>query len=125
MADEIMEWVGRLPYIIGVEKDGMEWFPWRAPWDEGDEPDSDEEFDCAPYLHRDAARAWQAFRDWCGPSRVCVWTQSEYDLWETDCDGAFQLNDGGPHDNDMTFCCYCGGELVEQAYEDAEVDDDD
>jgi hypothetical protein len=78
-----------------------------------------------PYIHRDAARAWQALRDWLGPSRVCVWTQSEYDLWETDCNGAFQLNDGGPHDNDMAICCYCGGVLVEQAYEDAESDDEE
>lgn len=72
-----------------------------------------------------ASRAWQAFRDWCGPSRVCVWTQSEFDLWETDCNGAFQLNDGGPHDNDMRFCCYCGGALVERPYEDAEDDDEE
>lgn len=72
-----------------------------------------------------AARAWQAFRDWCGPFRACVWTQSEYNLWETDCNGAFEVNDGGPYDNDMRFCCYCGGALIERPYEDAEDDGDD
>ncbi len=70
-------------------------------------------------------RAWQELRDWLGPSRACVWTQSEYDLWETDCGNAFQLNDGGPHDNDMAICCYCGGALVEQAYEDVRDDDEE
>lgn len=71
------------------------------------------------------ARAWHAFREWCGPSRACVWTQSEYNLWETDCNGAFEVNDGGPYDNDMRFCCYCGGALIERPYEDAEDDSDD
>lgn len=55
-----------------------------------------------------------------GPSRVCVWRQSENDLWETDCNHAFQFNGGGPYDNQMSACCYCGGELVEHPHDDAE-----
>ncbi len=97
-----------------------------AYWDRSQEPQYDEsQPNDRPYIHRDAARAWQALRDWLGPSRECVWTQSEFDLWETDCSHAFQLNDGGPHDNDMRACCYCGGALVERPYEDAEDDDEE
>lgn len=70
MADEGVEWVGSLPSIIGIERVGMEWFCWRAPWDECDEPASDEDFDCAPYIHRDAARAWAGFAMWCMCSRA-------------------------------------------------------
>lgn len=49
-----------------------EWpFAWnlgggQSVWDFSMEPECDEtETDSVPYIHRDAARAWQAFRDWC------------------------------------------------------------
>lgn len=48
-----------------------EWpFAWclgggQAGWDPSMEPEYDDaEPHSVPYIHRDAARAWQAFRDW-------------------------------------------------------------
>jgi hypothetical protein len=43
----------------------------------------------------------------------CRWSQDEnwgddLDLWETDCGEAFQFMDGGPAENRIRFCCYCG-----------------
>ena len=39
----------------------------------------------------------------------CKWTYDEnYDMWETDCGGAFCLESGTPADNKMKYCSYCG-----------------
>lgn len=40
----------------------------------------------------------------------CIWTETG-EMWETTCGNAFVLNDGTPADNEMKFCCYCGGQL--------------
>ena len=60
-----MYWSSRFPPIIGVERDGMEWWHWHCKWSIDEEPipgvDSNED---GIYIHRDAARAWQALRDW-------------------------------------------------------------
>jgi hypothetical protein len=50
-------------------------------------------------------------------NEVCHWTLTpnpDYEVWETDCGEGYQLVEGGPKDNDMRFCCYCGKTLVEQ-----------
>ena len=44
---------------------------------------------------------------------TCHWT-SDGDHYETSCDNAFAINDGGPAENGMKFCCYCGRALVEK-----------
>ena len=46
------------------------------------------------------------------PLRVCHWSEEE-DMWETECKHAFVLNEGTPSENEMRFCSYCGGELIE------------
>jgi hypothetical protein len=51
----------------------------------------------------------------------CVWTEDEDGIWSTDCKNDFLFIDGGPDDNKMKFCCFCGLPLQAAAYE--EVDD--
>ena len=48
--------------------------------------------------------------------KPCEWhapPEWEQDYWETACGEAFCFTDGGPSDNRMRFCPYCGGELIE------------
>lgn len=44
----------------------------------------------------------------------CLWVCDSGGAWETGCDNMFVLNEGGPHDNDMKYCCYCGRPLIEE-----------
>jgi len=45
----------------------------------------------------------------------CMWIYDDrHDKWDTQCDNAFQFNCGGPKDNNMAFCPYCGKPLKEQ-----------
>lgn len=48
-------------------------------------------------------------------SMSCTWRQfgPEDEAWETDCGNAFSLVDGGPSENGMRFCPYCGRPLRE------------
>ena len=42
----------------------------------------------------------------------CKWKYDEtHEKWDTQCGEAFCLLDGGPKDNGMNFCPYCGKEL--------------
>lgn len=43
---------------------------------------------------------------------TCSWTDDQDGSWHTTCDNYFSLNDGSPDDNNMKFCCFCGGGLV-------------
>jgi hypothetical protein len=46
----------------------------------------------------------------------CEWSLDDVggdSVWETTCGHAFQFNDGGPAENHMAFCGYCGKPLVE------------
>lgn len=46
--------------------------------------------------------------------KFCAWTPNhdlDWDHWVTGCDQAFVFLDGGPRENQMRFCCYCGGAL--------------
>jgi hypothetical protein len=61
-----------MPAIIGAERDGMQWYAHHYAWTEAEEPDLDDdehEFSDHLYLHRDAARAWQALRDWLNATK--------------------------------------------------------
>lgn len=51
---------------------------------------------------------------------VCAWHQEDWDsdAWNTSCGNCFCLNDGPPSENDMNFCCYCGGKLTEEPWKD-------
>lgn len=45
----------------------------------------------------------------------CTWTldSSEYgDKWDSACNNSWQFEIGGPKENHMRFCCYCGKVLV-------------
>jgi len=48
---------------------------------------------------------------------TCVWAEDENGIYETECGNAFELNDGTPADNGMTYCCYCGKLIKESFYE--------
>lgn len=45
----------------------------------------------------------------------CIWAQEDEDgdHWVTDCGNELILNEGGPVDNGMEYCCYCGSKLTE------------
>ena len=49
-------------------------------------------------------------------SKSCKWEEDWQGDWETDCGNIFYINEGGPHDNKMKFCCYCGENLKEKRY---------
>lgn len=40
--------------------------------------------------------------------RTCAWKQDSDDIWWTKCGHGFVFTDGGPKENKMKFCCYCG-----------------
>lgn len=44
-------------------------------------------------------------------NKRCTWRPGDYGEYNTSCKNAFVLNDGTPSDNNMKFCCYCGGLL--------------
>ncbi len=42
----------------------------------------------------------------------CEWEFNKVDeCWDSSCVNKFYIIDGSPNDNDMVYCCYCGGEL--------------
>lgn len=47
---------------------------------------------------------------------TCTWTLEEFDsdTYDTSCRHRFSINDGTPSENDINFCCYCGGKLIEE-----------
>lgn len=49
---------------------------------------------------------------------TCVWTEDGDGAWDTGCGNLFVLNEGSPSDNEMKFCCYCGGKLEQVVYDD-------
>ncbi len=52
---------------------------------------------------RDNACHWRTFKSIDG----------YFEPWEADCGFQFELNEGTPAENNMKYCCYCGGELIE------------
>jgi hypothetical protein len=47
---------------------------------------------------------------------ICKWIciSEDENLWSTECDHAFQITNGTPIENRMSYCPYCGGD-IEQA----------
>ncbi len=44
----------------------------------------------------------------------CAWTRDidpDFESWDTSCGEKFQFTEGGPRENKMRFCCYCGALL--------------
>jgi hypothetical protein len=50
-------------------------------------------------------------------SETCKWTfdsvEWEANKWDSDCGESYYFVDGGPDENKMKFCCYCGKSLIE------------
>jgi hypothetical protein len=47
---------------------------------------------------------------------ICHWTYDAYDdYWESECEEALVFMDGGPAENNMRYCPYCGNRLAEIA----------
>ena len=61
----------------------------------------------------------------CAPAQqavpmTCTWAEDdETGNYATTCGHVFALNDGGPADNGMKFCCYCGGGITAQGAQQA------
>lgn len=53
---------------------------------------------------------------------TCRWDEDIEGYWRTSCDNAFTFTDGGPDENGMMFCCYCGRSLQAEPYIDADVE---
>lgn len=55
----------------------------------------------------------------CRFVKQCKWTLVDEDCacYETDCGEVFELNAGTPKENKIGFCCYCGGELIEEDHD--------
>jgi hypothetical protein len=47
---------------------------------------------------------------------TCRWTEDEEGFWKTACGHIHCLEEGGPIDNYLRFCGYCGKGLVEQRW---------
>lgn len=48
-------------------------------------------------------------------NNTCEWAidELEGDTWGTSCGHWFTINNGTPKDNNMSYCCYCGKQIVE------------
>lgn len=56
----------------------------------------------------------------------CKWTADEDGVWWTACGQGYVLNEGGPVENRLKYCGWCGQPLVEVPYvEDIDEDIDD
>ena len=57
----------------------------------------------------------------------CIWTYNDEpnDYWQTECGNAFQLVDGKPSGNYMTYCPYCGRKIAEAAAQSEQGEGDD
>ena len=44
----------------------------------------------------------------------CTWTEDNNGAWETECGHVFEIVEGGPVENDMQHCCFCGRVLIER-----------
>ena len=44
----------------------------------------------------------------------CTWEYCEFEeSWNTSCGKSFMVLDGGPAENGMKYCPFCGGKLIE------------
>lgn len=45
-------------------------------------------------------------------SKECTWHLDDADMWEASCGYACTINEGTPEQNEMKYCCSCGGKLI-------------
>lgn len=48
----------------------------------------------------------------------CCWVEDCDGHWSARCGAAWTFIDGGPKENNMTYCHHCGGKLVAHPYSD-------
>lgn len=46
--------------------------------------------------------------------KVCVWEEEDGGTWTTGCSYSFFFADTSPSENEMAYCCYCGGRIEER-----------
>ena len=51
------------------------------------------------------------------PHTPCEWVEDSEGNYDTACGQCYTTNDGTPEENEMKFCCYCGGKLTTLFYE--------
>ena len=59
---------------------------------------------------------------------TCEWSEEDPwgsmpDTWQTSCGNLFSFTDGGPTENEMKFCCYCGKRLAEIKHSNPDEDE--
>lgn len=54
----------------------------------------------------------------------CLWSEDFDGNWSTTCKEMFCFIDGGPQENNMSYCCYCGLVLRSARYRAEEEADD-
>lgn len=68
--------------------------------------------------YRHWMKGYLSAQEWLASSEKkmnkCVWQCDEYGVWHTWCDHMFIINEGGPIDNSMKYCCFCGKEITEE-----------
>jgi hypothetical protein len=47
---------------------------------------------------------------------TCTWKFDPDGYWQTECGDQFCFSEGGPAENRVKFCHYCGREMVESVY---------
>jgi len=47
---------------------------------------------------------------------ICEWRQDIEGIWDTECGGRFEIMEGTPYENQMSYCPYCGKSLREVPY---------
>ena len=60
-------------------------------------------------------------------NKVCRWTcenDGDDEYWHTACGRDFYFVEGAPKDNELKFCPYCGGKLLEEKEDDPDDDGD-
>ena len=75
-----------------------------------------------PLMMADAILAWltlEGFQRWT-PKRACGWKENEDGQYETTCGHCWEFNNGGPAENKVTFCPYCGKAISVRAARAAE-----
>jgi hypothetical protein len=51
-------------------------------------------------------------------TKECIWTEDPDGNWWTDCDNGFVFTESSsPTEHEFKFCCFCGGELIEEKEE--------
>ena len=57
--------------------------------------------------------AWQAAK--AQAVQECAWLQNEDGYFDTSCSQSFVFSepDDRPHASQFTYCCFCGGKLIE------------